>query len=206
MLSALARGFGVFDHWFSEVPSQTLANRSFWTAATSSGFVVNRPGDATSCATNGAETIFNRLEQHGRTWKVYVLEPDPISFTGFIHMARLRDRFATNFVPFAEFERDAAAGTLPDFSLIEPNLLAGHGDYHPAFGRALIGGRRRPDRPALVDPRRGGLPGPIYDAVRSADAPTVPTSSTPCCSSAATSQAAPTTTCRRARCPPPIPT
>ena len=81
---------------------------------------------------NTAETIFNRLERCGKTWKVYVLEPDPISFTGFIHMARLRERFATNFVPFAQFEADAAAGTLPDFSLIEPNLLAGHGDYHPA--------------------------------------------------------------------------
>ena len=33
--------FGVFDHWFCEVPSQTFTNRSFWTAATSSGFVVN---------------------------------------------------------------------------------------------------------------------------------------------------------------------
>jgi phospholipase C len=43
VLSGLARGFGVFDHWFSEVPSQTFANRSFWTAATSSGLVVNQP-------------------------------------------------------------------------------------------------------------------------------------------------------------------
>jgi phospholipase C len=42
-------------------------------------------------------------------------------------------------VPFAEFERDAAAGTLPDFSLIEPNFFSGHGDYHPAFGRSLLG-------------------------------------------------------------------
>jgi phospholipase C len=40
-------------------------------------------------------------------------------------------------VPFAEFEQDAAAGALPDFSLIEPNCIAGHGDYHPAFGRSL---------------------------------------------------------------------
>jgi phospholipase C len=40
-------------------------------------------------------------------------------------------------VPFAEFERDAAAGTLPDFSLIEPNFISGHGDYHPAFGRSF---------------------------------------------------------------------
>jgi len=60
-------------------------NRSFWTAATSSGFVVN----------------------------------------------------STHFVPFAEFEKDAAAGTLPDFSLIEPNMLGGRGDYHPAFGRSF---------------------------------------------------------------------
>ena len=37
VLSGLARGFGVFDHWFCEVPSQTFTNRSFWTAATASG-------------------------------------------------------------------------------------------------------------------------------------------------------------------------
>jgi hypothetical protein len=43
VLSGLARGFGVFDHWFSEVPSQTFTNRSFWTAATASGFVVSEP-------------------------------------------------------------------------------------------------------------------------------------------------------------------
>jgi phospholipase C len=40
-------------------------------------------------------------------------------------------------VPFSEFEKDAAAGTLPNFSLIEPNMAGGHGDYHPAEGRAL---------------------------------------------------------------------
>ena len=54
-----------------------------------------------------------------------------------IHYPRLKDRLATHFVPFAEFEEDAAAGTLPDFSLIEPNMLGGHGDYHPAFGRSF---------------------------------------------------------------------
>ena len=86
---------------------------------------------------NDAETIFERLEQHGRTWKVYVMEPMPLSFTGVIHFPRLKDRFATHFVPFSEFESDAAAGTLPDFSLIEPNMMAGHGDYHPAMGRSF---------------------------------------------------------------------
>jgi phospholipase C len=170
VLSTLARNFAVFDHWFSEVPSQTLPNRSFWTAATSSGFVVNRPLP-NFMLRNGAETIFNRLEQVGRTWKVYVLEPDPISFTGFIHRERLRDRFATNFVPFSEFERDAAAGTLPDFSLIEPNLLAGHSDYHPAFGRALLTGVDvSADPPSSILAGEAFL-GRIYDAIRTATSP-----------------------------------
>ncbi len=137
VLNGLARDFGTFDHWYSEVPSQTFMNRSFWTAAESSGLVINAP--FTDFLTkNTAETLFERLEAHGKTWKVYVLEPDPISFTGLIHYARLKDDFKNRFVPFSEFEKDAAAGTLPDFSLIEPNLLAGHGDYHPAMGRSFL--------------------------------------------------------------------
>jgi phospholipase C len=136
VLSGIARGFGVFDHWFCEVPSQTFMNRSFWTAATSSGLVINSPAKKWFTK-NDAETIFDRLEAHGKTWKVYVMEPMPISWTGIIHFPRLKDRLATHFVPFAEFETDAAAGTLPDFSLIEPNMLGGHGDYHPAFSRSF---------------------------------------------------------------------
>jgi phospholipase C len=84
VLSAIAKGFGVFDHWFCEVPSQTFMNRSFWTAATSSGFVVNSPVSSWTHH-NTAETLFSRLEAHGCTWKVYVHEPMPLSFTGLIH-------------------------------------------------------------------------------------------------------------------------
>ena len=136
VLSGLAREFGVFDHWFCEVPSQTFMNRSFWFAATSSGVVVNTPVKKWF-SRNDAETLFERLERHGRTWKVYVMEPMPLSFTGVIHFPRLKDRLATHFVPFAEFAQDAPAGTLPNLSLIEPNMMAGHGDYHPAMGRSL---------------------------------------------------------------------
>jgi phospholipase C len=168
VLSGIARDFGVFDHWFCEVPSQTFMNRSFWTAATSSGIVVNSPVKKWF-SKNDAETIFERLEQHGRTWKIYVMEPMSVSFHGIIHYSRLKDRLATNVVPFAEFEKDAAAGTLPDFSLIEPNFIAGHGDYHPAFGRAM---GRNLDVTAL-DPPSSMLAGEaflerIFNAYRSA--------------------------------------
>ena len=171
VLSTIARDFGVFDHWFCEVPSQTFMNRSFWTAASSSGFVINSPV-SNFTQHNAAETLFDRLEAHGRTWKVYVQEPMPLSFTGLIHMPRLKERLATNFVPYSQFERDAAEGTLPDFSLIEPNMLSGHSDYHPAFGRSFVPG----DMNLPMDPPssiRGGeaFLARIYDAIRAAASP-----------------------------------
>ena len=74
VLNGIARAFGVFDHWFSEVPSQTFMNRSFWMAGASSAFVTNSPALKWTTE-NTAPTLFDRLEAHGRTWKVYVLEP-----------------------------------------------------------------------------------------------------------------------------------
>ena len=170
VLNGIAKGFGVFDHWFCEVPSQTLMNRSFWTAATSSGFVINEPA-SNFTHHNTAETLFERLEAHGRTWKVYVQEPMSFSAVAIIHMPRLKDRLATNFVPFSEFEQDAANGTLPDFSMIEPNLLMGHSDYHPAVSHAMGG-----DVELAVDPPSSILGGEaflarIYHAIRSAASP-----------------------------------
>ena len=93
----------------------------------------------------------------------------PLSFTGLIHMPRLNDRLATRFVPYSEFEQDAVDGTLPDFSLIEPNMLSGHSDYHPAFGRSFVPG----DMNIPMDPPssiRGGeaFLARIYGAIRSA--------------------------------------
>jgi phospholipase C len=158
VLSGIARDFGVFDHWFSEVPSQTFMNRSFWMAATSSGLVVNSPATKWM-EKNTAETLFEGLEAHGKTWKVYVCEPMPLSFTGVVHFPRLQQLLATNFVPFSEFEKDAAAGTLPEFSLIEPDMASGHNDYHPALSPLDYRQQRRLRvRPPVVAARRRGLP------------------------------------------------
>ena len=77
------------------------------------------------------------MEDHGKTWKIYVSEPMRVSGTALAHFQRLKDRLATNIVPFAQFEADAANGDLPDFSFIEPCLALGHNDYHPACGRAM---------------------------------------------------------------------
>jgi phospholipase C len=197
MLNGLAGGFGVFDHWFCEVPSQTFMNRSFWTAATSSGMTVNSP--ATKWLMNNtAETIFNRLEDHGKSWKVYVAEPMQFSATAIIHYPRLKDRLATHFVPFAQFEKDAANGELADFSFIEPCLIVGHGDYHPAAGRAMGHGLdiKGIDPPSSILGGEASCHGSTTPIGGCSPRPG-PTSGTRRCSSVGTNPAAPTTTYHR---------
>jgi len=163
VVSALARGFATFDHWFCEVPTQTFANRSFFHAASSSGYVDNlTPIDAFPLH-NDAETIFERLDEHGLSWRVYCDPPSHLSLTGIIHARRLLPHFGNRFFSTDQFLADAAEGNLPAYSFIEPNLLFGHNDMHPAFD-ALF-----PDAP--LDPPSSLLGGEallakIYDAVR----------------------------------------
>ena len=75
-------------------------------------------------------------------------------------------------MPFAQFEADAANGDLPDFSYIEPCLILGHGDYHPAVSRALGHGVVLPS----VDPPSSILGGEaflarIYNAYKGMQSP-----------------------------------
>lgn len=166
VVSALARGFATFDHWFCEVPSQTFANRSFLHAASSSGYVNNLSPPESFPVLNRAETIFERLDARGLSWRVYCDPPSHMSITGVIHAPRLWPYFGTRFVTTDQFLADCADGNLPAYSFIEPNLLYGHNDMHPAFD-ALF-----PD--SLMDPPSSLLGGEallakIYNAVRSAD-------------------------------------
>ncbi|HSR83920.1 MAG TPA: alkaline phosphatase family protein [Streptosporangiaceae bacterium] len=166
--SALARGFATFDHWFCEVPSQTFANRSFFHAGSSSGYVVNLSPPYSFPLHNTAETIFERLEQQGLSWRVYCDPPSHVSITGIIHAPRLWPYFASRFVSTDQFLQDAADGNLPTYSFIEPNLLYGHNDMHPAFDVLFRG--------APIDPPSSLLGGEallakIYNAVRAASSP-----------------------------------
>jgi phospholipase C len=134
VLSGLAKGFTCFDHWFCEVPSQTYANRSFFHAATSTGFVNNGHPPGKFALLNDAPTIFNRLEEAGRSWRVYI---DPRQFlpaTGLIHARQLDRYFATNFSTIFDFFDDARQGELPNYSFIEPNMFHPHTDMHPHSG------------------------------------------------------------------------
>ena len=166
VISAIARGFATFDHWFCEVPSQTFTNRSFYHAGTASGLVVNAPYESFP-AQNDAETIFERLDAAGLSWRVYVDPGMPFSLTGMIHTPRLSTRFATHFSSLDDFFDDAERGKLAAYSFIEPNLLHAHNDYHPAYNANVPGLSADPPSSIL-----GGedLLARVYSAIRASSA------------------------------------
>ena len=158
VISTLAREFAVCDHWFAEVPSQTFTNRSFMHAASASGAVINYPY-AHWVHDNNAETIFERIEAAGRSWKIYFDEEDVFPLTVLIHYPRLRNFVKTNVFTMRHFLQDAQNGTLPNYAFIEPRLFLNHNDMHP------------PVRIAGITQRSSILAGEVlikdvYDAIR----------------------------------------
>jgi phospholipase C len=169
VLSALARGFATFDHWFAEVPSQTFTNRSFFHAASASGLLINAPY-ANFPVHNSAETLFDRLEAHGLSWRVYCDPPSRYSLTGLIHAPRLREQFATHFFSTDQFLADAADGELPAYAFIEPQIIGhAHNDMHPAFSMQTPGLNFDPPSSLIAGE---DLLARIYGAIRSSASPT----------------------------------
>jgi phospholipase C len=139
MISQLARSFGVSDRWHASAPCQTWPNRFFVHAATANGYINNSPTHFPYTM----ETVFNRLADVKQSWRIY-FHDFPQSAT----LARLWEN-PEGFRQFeAEFARDAAAGTLPAYSFIEPRYFADMllnklpNDEHPphnvAYGEELI--------------------------------------------------------------------
>jgi phospholipase C len=140
VISRLARAFGVSDRWHSSAPCPAWPNRFFVHTGTAGGFVNNSPGHFPYLM----HTVFGRLSAIGKDWRIY--------FHDIPQSAALADLW--NDVPrhFREFDtdfaRDAAAGTLPDYSFIEPRYFADPflnrlpNDEHPphnvAYGEELI--------------------------------------------------------------------
>ena len=137
VFSTLARQFAVYDDWHCAVPSQTFCNRSFFHASTSHGYVDNAGAGGLGKwfdPANDAPTIFNRLQEAGRSWRVYFDDRQLISLTGFIHAPVLEAYWKTHFRTMTDFYADVAEGTLPDYGFIEPRLLYDHNDMHPPGG------------------------------------------------------------------------
>jgi phospholipase C len=137
VLSTLAREFAVFDAWHASVPSQTLPNRSFVHSGTSFGYVLNKP--VSRWLLREEPTLFNRIQDKRDpeiTWRIYYDRLDIVSSTYLLHRTLWKYRKA-NVRLMEDFEHDAAEGTLPSYSFIEPRFFIDHNDQHPPLGDML---------------------------------------------------------------------
>ncbi len=133
VLSGLARGFAVCDHWYSSVPTETFPNRAFASAGTSQGHM----SDATSSYT--VQSIFGLMTSHGLSWKIYGYDAEPLTRANFPDTQSAPD---SCFGKFTNFQADCAAGTLAEYSFLEPSWGSTGNSQHPnydvALGEALI--------------------------------------------------------------------
>jgi phospholipase C len=128
VMSALAKGYAVCDHWFSSVPTETLPNRAFTLAGTSQGHV----DDSTKTYT--CPSIFGALSTAGVSWKVYGYDAQPLTKADFPDIASAD---ASHFGLFTDFQSDAAAGNLASFSFLEPSWGSTGNSQHPNYDVAL---------------------------------------------------------------------
>jgi phospholipase C len=133
VLSALAKGYAVCDHWFASVPTETLPNRAFTCAGTSQGHM----DDATHTFT--APSIFGLLGAHGLGWTIYGYNAQPLTKNNFTDIAGAAP---AHFGLFKDFQAAAAAGTLAAFTFLEPDFSTTGNSQHPiddvALGEQLI--------------------------------------------------------------------
>ncbi|MCU1450395.1 MAG: Phosphoesterase family protein [Acidimicrobiales bacterium] len=121
----LAGVFPLADRYFSSCLAQTFPNRRFLMAASAFGLVsTTLPSPSDPPPPTG--TIFDRLNAHGISWKDYFVDAPEVALFPY-----LLTTSPGKAVPVADFFVDAAAGTLPSFSLVTPPAVAPGSEENP---------------------------------------------------------------------------
>ncbi|MGA2836970.1 MAG: alkaline phosphatase family protein [Acidimicrobiales bacterium] len=128
VLSALARGFAVCDHWYASAPTETFPNRAFVGAATSQG----RMDDAVSKFT--CPSIFGHLGSAGLDWSIYGYDNAPLTRLNFPDTINAAE---SHFGEFPDFKAAAADGTLAPYAFLEPSWGSSGNSQHPNYDVAL---------------------------------------------------------------------
>ncbi|MBV8753951.1 MAG: phosphoesterase [Hyphomicrobiales bacterium] len=134
VMSKLARGYAVCDHWFASAPTQTLPNRCFAAAATSLGYLKNHHHMVFT-----TPSIFGRLSDANTDWAIFGYSGPPMTRQDF---PDTKNADESHFGQFPDFKARASVGTLPAYTFLEPDFGAHGNDQHPNYdvshGEALI--------------------------------------------------------------------
>lgn len=120
---SLAQTFPIADAWHCSVPAQTYPNRRYMMAGTSMGLLTTSFSVTSTMPING--TIFEALMDHGISWKNYFCDnPSSLIWAGHASVPGFFDHLTS----ISSFFSDAAAGTLPAVSLIDPRYSFASGE------------------------------------------------------------------------------
>lgn len=151
VLTGLARAYGVSDAWFSPMPGGTTANRAFALTGSNDNVIVNLEGEpeyTQFASVPRRQSIWKVLQNNGSTdWKIYyqVLWGGAV-FTEHLYLRgqlpSVDAKPGAHVQPQDAFWADAAAGTLPRFSFLEPAWIAPSGatSYHPGKSGDMVPG------------------------------------------------------------------
>ena len=135
----LARTFPLADRYFSSCLAQTYPNRRFLMAASAFG-LINDPLPGPSDPAPPTGTIFDRLNAHGISWRNYFIDLPEVALFPYVFEGN-----PGKAVPVSQFFVDAAAGTLPGFSLVTPEAAVTGSEENPqdiqvgeAFASSII--------------------------------------------------------------------
>jgi phospholipase C len=140
VINDLAKNFAVCDHWYASVPSQTWPNRAFVHSGSSDGHINNDDYELYDIP-----TIFNVLENQGKTWGVFhdTTYIPSLTLTQFSPQLLIH---TNRFFKYDVFEQLCSAAAtapvaqkLPQYSFVEPRFTPELGfggtqypaDYHP---------------------------------------------------------------------------
>ncbi|ORX50146.1 phosphoesterase [Hesseltinella vesiculosa] len=109
----LASNYTIFDRWFSSFPGSTMPNRMYLHSATSHG----EPDTDSSKYLKGypQRTIYNNLDDANIPWANYFYEIPSLLLFDELRLGEL-----SHYKNWATFGKDAAAGTLPPVSFLDP--------------------------------------------------------------------------------------
>ncbi|KAF3759905.1 phosphoesterase [Cryphonectria parasitica EP155] len=133
VFNAIAENFVLFDRWFCSVPGPTNPNRAYITSGTSHGHGEN--DDAFDVYGLPQKSIFQALSENNITWTNYQnsttgpglgFNPD----AAFYSWTAESGANVTNIKAIEHFYTDAAAGTLPQFTYINPECCS-YQSFHP---------------------------------------------------------------------------
>jgi phospholipase C len=133
VFGTIAENFVLFDRWFAAVPGPTNPNRAYLTSGTSYGHGKN--DNAFNVYGLPQRSIFQQLSENNITWMNYQnsttgpglgFNPD----AAFYNWTYTSGAYKTNIAPLDQFYADAKAGSLPQFTYINPECCS-YQSFHP---------------------------------------------------------------------------